>query len=262
MEDKPTSKPLAPVDYNAVQHRTYAQGRALPADAIARYMTIFGRFLPERRPLVGVDLGSGTGRFTPALAEAFSGPVYGVEPADGMRQAAEAGSAHPGVSYVAGRAEAIPLPDATADFLLMFLSYHHVADKPLAAREIARVLKPGGRFILRSTFKDRIPHHWWRDYFPRSWDVERAMFPSEAEARELFEAAGFRTVESVQMELPFEGDMAAAVARLNLRAVSVFEHMTDAELDEGFARLNADQAAGAVVERPTFGDFIVFETAP
>lgn len=261
MEADNPSQPLAPVDYDRVQHRNYAQGRALPADAIQRYMAAFGAHLPARRPLVGVDLGSGTGRFTPTLAEAFGGPVYGVEPAEGMRRAAEAGSQHDRVSYLAGRAEAIPLPDAAADFVLMFLSFHHVTDKPAAAREIRRVLKPDARLLLRSTFRDRIPDHWWRSYFPGSWDVERAMFPSEAQARKLFEAAGFRTVDSVQMELPFEGDIDAALARLKLRAVSVFEHLTEEELSEGFARLDADLAAGTIVEKPTSGDFIVFAPA-
>lgn len=259
MEESSTPKPLATVDYDKVQHQTYAQGRSLSADAIGRYMVTFGAHLPAHRPLTGVDLGSGTGRFTPALAEAFGGPIIGVEPADGMRRAAEAGATHPRVSYVAGRAEAIPRRDASADFVLMFLSYHHVADKPAAAREIRRVLKPGGRLILRNTFKERIPNHWWRSYFPRSHDVEVAMFPTEAETRELFEAAGFHTVASVQMEIPFEGDIANLVARLKLRAVSVFEHMTEAELDEGFARIDADLAKGAIVERATYGDFIVFE---
>jgi len=260
MEPDPLAKPLAPVDYNRAQHQNYALARALPAHAIASYMDAFAAHLPARRPLAGVDLGSGTGRFTPALAEAFGGLMHGVEPADGMRDAALAGSVHPRVSYLAGKAEAIPRPDASADFVLMFLSYHHVADKPAAAREIARVLKPGGRLILRSTFKDRIPDHWWRSYFPRSGDVERAMFPTEAETRALFEAARFQTVASVQMEIPFEGDIAGLVEKLKLRAVSTFEHMTDAELDAGFARIDIDLAAGAIVEKPTYGDFIVFET--
>ena len=261
MEPHIPREPLAPVDYSRVQHQGYAQGRALPAEAVQRNMAIFARHLPAQRPLTGIDLGSGTGRFTPALAETFGGPIYGVEPAEGMREAAIAGAGHPRVNYLAGRAEAIPLPDATADFVLMFLSYHHVADKPAAAREIARVLKPGGRLLLRSTFQERIPDHWWRGYFPRSWDVERAMFPTEPETRALFEAAGFATVETVHMEIPFEGDVATAVDRLKLRAVSTFEHLTEAELDEGFARIEADFAAGTIVEKPTLGDFIVFESA-
>ena len=261
MEPRTPPQPLAPVDYNRVQHQSYAQGRALPADAMQRYMEVIGRHLPATRPLVGLDLGSGTGRFTPALAEAFGGPIYGVEPAAGLRHAALAGAAHPDVTYLAGRAEAIPLPDAAVDFALMFLSWHHVTDKPAAAREVARVLKPGGRLILRSTFQERIPDHWWRAYFPSSGDVERAMFQSEAEVRATFEGARWRTVESVRMEVPFEGDLASAVARLKLRAVSTFEHLTEAELTEGFARIDADLAVGAIVPKPTTGDFIVFTRA-
>ena len=258
MEPEPSHLPLAQVDYDQVQHQTYAQARALPEAAVQRYMDVFAGHLPARRPLGGLDLGSGTGRFTPALAEAFGGPIHGVEPSEGMRRSAEAGARHPKVRYLAGRAEAIPLPDATCDFALMFLSYHHVTDKPAAAREIARVLRPDGRLLLRSMFKARIPDHWWRGYFPRSWDVERAMFPTVAETREVFAAAGLRTIEVVEMELPFEGDIVGAVARLKLRAVSTFEHMTEDELVEGFARIDADLARGAIVEKPTFGDFIVF----
>jgi SAM-dependent methyltransferase len=259
METAHPQIPLKPVDYDRVQHAAYAKARALPPTSIQQYMDIFARHLPARRPLTVIDLGSGTGRFTPALAETFGGPAYGVEPAAAMRQTAEAGAAHPRVTYLEGEGARIPLPDATADALLMFLSFHHFPDQAAAAREIARVMKPGGRVILRSTFKDRIPDHWWRGFFPRSHAVEEAMFLSEAEARAIFETAGFATMESVQMEIPFEGDIASAVERLHLRAVSTFEHMTEAELDEGFARIDAALAAGTIEEKPTFGDFIVFE---
>jgi ubiquinone/menaquinone biosynthesis C-methylase UbiE len=259
MEASHPKTALAPVDYDRVQHGAYVKARALPPAAIQNYMETFARHLPARRPLTVIDLGSGTGRFTPALAEAFGGRVYGVEPAVAMRRTAEIGAAHPRVTYLDGEAGRIPLPDASADMVLMFLSFHHVPDQAAAAREIARVLKPGGRFILRSTFRERIPDHWWRGFFPRSWAIEEAMFPSTAEAKALFEAAGFDTVEAVQMEIPFEGDIDQAVAKLRLRAVSTFEHMTAEELDEGFAQIDAALAAGTIEEKPTFGDFIVFE---
>ena len=259
MEASKTVQPLARVDYDQVQHAAYARGRALPAQAIQRYMDLFAERLPARRPLTFIDLGSGTGRFTPALAEAFGGPVYGVEPAAAMRQAAETGSAHPQVTYLAGEAAAIPLSGTSADGMLMFLSYHHYPDKPAAAREIARVIKPGGRVFLRSGFKGRIPDHWWRAYFPRSGEIEEAMFPAIEETCAIFEAAGFATAEIVPLVVPFDGDLAEAVAGLHLRAVSTFEHMTADELDEGFARLDAALAAGTIEKKPTLGDFIVFE---
>jgi SAM-dependent methyltransferase len=49
----------------------------------------FAGLRPHRRPLEGLDVGSGTGRFTPALAPAF-GPVTGVEPSARMRKIAQA----------------------------------------------------------------------------------------------------------------------------------------------------------------------------
>lgn len=253
--------PIRRVDYDVVQHDAYAKARALPETAIRRWMEVFAAHLPARRPLVGVDLGSGTGRFTPALAEAFGGPVYGVEPAARMREVAEAQSQHPRVKYLAGEAAAIPLPDASVDFVLMFLSFHHVPDRHVAAREIARVLKPGGRLILRTTFRDRIPDLWWREFFPRSWDIEAEVFTSEAEMRGIFESAGFRTAASAADELPPE-EFPAAAERLRLRGLSIFEHMSEAELQEGFARMDAALAAGRVQAKPSAATFIVFAKEP
>ena len=57
-------------------------------------------------------------------------------------------------------------------------------------------------------------------------------------ADQLEGAAVGRIVEAHRLAR-HEGDIAEAVERLKLRAVSTFEHMTDRELDEGFARLDA-----------------------
>ena len=86
---------LKRVDYDDGQHANYARGRQMPPEALARWMARFAEHLPERRPLTIVDLGSGIGRLTPALAETFGGPVYGVEPSARMREIAVATAAHP-----------------------------------------------------------------------------------------------------------------------------------------------------------------------
>src|SRR6266508_3310077 len=96
------------VDYDQRQFDVYQRGRELPPEAIGAWMDAFARHAPEQRPLSVLDLGSGTGRFTPALAETFGGPVYGVEPADRMRTIAERSARHSQVRYLAGSAERIP----------------------------------------------------------------------------------------------------------------------------------------------------------
>jgi ubiquinone/menaquinone biosynthesis C-methylase UbiE len=131
------------VDYDDRQHAVYAQGRAVSPAMITAWMNVFAGHAPAARPLTVLDLGSGTGRFTPALARTFGGPVYGVEPSRRMRHVAQQSSAHPAVTYLAGRAERIPLAADSCDVVLMYLVFHHVSDRAAAAADIARVLRPG-----------------------------------------------------------------------------------------------------------------------
>ena len=78
------------MDYDIRMHAVYEAGRALPEHAIADWMRVFARFAPQSRPLAVLDLGSGTGRFSAALAGEFGGPVHAVEPSAKMRGAAMA----------------------------------------------------------------------------------------------------------------------------------------------------------------------------
>jgi ubiquinone/menaquinone biosynthesis C-methylase UbiE len=250
------------VDYDDRQHSVYARGRRIGPGALQRWMAAFEAEAPRRRPLTVLDLGSGTGRFSPALAETFGGQVFGVEPSERMRSTAEADAAHPRVRYLAGEAGRVPLDDASVDLALMFLSFHHVPDRAAAAREIARVLAPDGGVLVRSTFAGRIHDLWWRRFFPRTWEIEEAMFPTVAETSALFAEAGFQSAKLVQVSHPFEGDMAADVERLRLRAISIFEHMDEAELAEGFAQMDEALARDDIpIPPPTVLDMLALRRA-
>lgn len=250
---------LKRVDYNQVQHATYAQGRRMPAEALARWMARFAAHLPTQRPLTIVDLGSGVGRLTPGLAETFGGPVFGVEPADAMRAVAEAGAAHPAVQYLKGEAASIPLPDQSADAVLMFLSLHHVPDRVAGAREIARVLKPGGRVLIRTALSDRLREIWWHQFFDRAREIEVAMFPTLAEVTDTFAAAGLSLLALEPVMETYASSETEAAEKLKMRAISVFEHMSEAEIEEGFARVDAWLAAGKAGTDPqkVEGDLLV-----
>ena len=60
-----------------------------------------------------------------------------------------------GVKLVAGRAEELPFPDDSFDFLSMGYALRHISDLSVAFAEFHRVLKPGGRLcILEITCPD------------------------------------------------------------------------------------------------------------
>jgi len=100
---------------------------------------------------VAVDIAAGTGLFTRALQRRVS-QVIAVEPDDRMRAVLAARS--PGVRAVAGRGEAIPVPDASADGVFVSSAWHWL-DPGRAVAEIARVLRDGGRLGVIWTSRDR-----------------------------------------------------------------------------------------------------------
>ena len=79
---------------------------------------------------------------------------------------------------------------------------------------------------------------------PRALEIEKQMFPSLAEVTGVFEAVGFRTLALDAVNETYAATAAEAAAKLRLRAISTFEHMTEAEIEEGFARMDAYVAAG------------------
>ncbi len=226
------------VDYDARLHAVYGAGRRMSPDALRTWMAAFARHLPQTRPLVWLDLGSGTGRMTPSLAGAF-GAAHGVEPSDRMRAQALSQASHPAVAYAAGSAEHIPLPDASCDAALLFFVWHHVADRERAARELRRVVKPGGTLFVQANLSDKMPDTWWFRVVPDWRKVDQAQFRSEHEVMEDFAGAGWTFVASDDVTWPRSASLAEDFARLKLRSVSLFEHMSESAIEAGFARIEA-----------------------
>ena len=93
------------------------------------------------------DLGSGTGISSKLLLERGCA-VYGVEPNEAMRQAAEQQlQAYPFFHSVNGAAETTTLADASADAVIAAQAFHWF-DVPRARQEMLRILKPPYRVGL------------------------------------------------------------------------------------------------------------------
>ncbi|GAB90034.1 methyltransferase domain-containing protein [Gordonia rhizosphera] len=100
-----------------------------------------------------LDLGCGNGMLLPELARALGrkGRVIGVDMSPDMLTSARARIAEAGEDWVEildGRAEAIPLDDATADSIISIQVFEYIPDIPAALAECHRVLRPGGRLVI------------------------------------------------------------------------------------------------------------------
>lgn len=97
-----------------------------------------------------LDLGSGGGIDVLLSARRVgpSGHAFGLDMTDEMLALAQRNAAGAGVTnveFLKGHIEAIPLPAASVDVVISNCVVNLAADKPSVFREIARVLKPGGR---------------------------------------------------------------------------------------------------------------------
>jgi ubiquinone/menaquinone biosynthesis C-methylase UbiE len=52
------------------------------------------------------------------------------------------------VEYRIGEAESLPLEDSSVDYVFANMLLHHVDSPPAAIREMARIVKPGGRLVI------------------------------------------------------------------------------------------------------------------
>jgi SAM-dependent methyltransferase len=155
----------------------------------------------ERAALRGtervLDVGTGAGHTALALAK-HAAEVIALDLTEEMLATAAGLARERGLSNVwfrRGRAEALPFADASFDLVTSRLCAHHYADPGAATREAARVLKPGGQYLLVDSFSPEDPV---QDTYLNAIEVLRD--PSHVRNYKLsewcamFDAAGF-TVE-------------------------------------------------------------------
>ena len=209
----------------------------LPAEVSATWLDAFRRWLPQRRPLRLADVGSGAGRFTSSLTEVFGGPVFGIEPSQRIRGLALTGSPHAQVCVAGGRCEAIPLSDGVLDAALLFGVWHRLSDRAASAVELARVVRPGGTLLLRTSPSDRLPRPWWDEWFPEVYEIDRTVLPSLAETRATIMAAGWEFVAIDEVAVPSVLTRRQDFERLQLRSLSTLESLDDDVVDDGIQRV-------------------------
>jgi demethylmenaquinone methyltransferase/2-methoxy-6-polyprenyl-1,4-benzoquinol methylase len=161
-----------------------------------------------------------------------------------------------GLATVEADAQQLPLADESFDAALMISMLHHVDDPRRALGEARRILRPGGRLVLKGFTGEDAETLWILDYFPssRPWmrttHPPRALFLGELPGAEVAELH-FEDMTDASLAA-LSADPRRVLAAAEAGATSFFERMRrdhPDELEAGLARLRDDIAAGRAPAR-------------
>ena len=141
---------------------------------------------------VVLDVGCGSGWAARLIAtQASQGHVIGIDVSDEMiRLASDQSRDFPNLEFKVASAESLPFGDAKFSHAFSMESLYYYADIEAAAREIRRVLRPGGLFVtVVDLYKENEPSHQWID----NLNVPVHLL-SANDYRALFERVGFSDV--------------------------------------------------------------------
>ena len=127
-----------------------------------------------------VDLGCGPGKLVIELARQSPGlHVTGIDLSEEMiargQNNARRESVVDRVSFRQGDAQQIPFPDGSLDLVVSTLSLHHWSDPVAVLDEMARVLRPGGSFLIFDLRRDMVAPCWLMLWFVTNVVVPTAL---------------------------------------------------------------------------------------
>ncbi|MFI6242714.1 class I SAM-dependent methyltransferase [Micromonospora sp. NPDC050795] len=235
---------MARIAYNSHDAAAFEATRHLSDQALAGWRDAVTRHLNPQPGTRLLDLGAGTGAWAQTFTDWYDGiDVVAVEPAEAMR----ARCLHPQV--LAGDAANVPLAAGSVDAAWLSTVIHHVPDLTAAARELRRVLRPGGPVLIRSAFAGR--HHaitLFR-FFPEAIRVLNT-YPSVHDVEAAFAAAGFSTIALEQVPQTTAPSLRDVAATMRREAHTPLQLITDNEYAAGLARLHlaAHTESGPVID--------------
>lgn len=155
-----------------------------------------------------VDLGSGRGTDVLRMAEAVGseGFVYGIDISDGMLETANSHARKLGISnvkFTRSDLEKIDIPNGVADLVISNCTINHAANKQAVWDEIARILKPGGRFVVSDIYSTQpVPEEYRND--PVAVSECWAGAVTRKEYMDTLTKAGFANVSVLEESAPYK----------------------------------------------------------
>jgi SAM-dependent methyltransferase len=202
-----------------------------------------------------VDLGCGAGADLLLAAERVgaAGRVIGIDMTDAMLERARANVAKAGATNVelkSGLIEALPVDASSVDWVISNCVVNLSPEKPRVFREVARVLRPGGRMLISDIVVERVPA--WVRAVVGKFNPAVAGAVGEGEYVAGLQRAGLADVE-VRSRYRYDADQIEGMLRSELSAIGDRSRVARfaPKLFDGALRLLAARIARVVAGRVT-----------
>jgi ubiquinone/menaquinone biosynthesis C-methylase UbiE len=150
-----------------------------------------------------------------------------------MLAAAHTDPALPGIGWIRGCLEALPIRDDSADLVFLFLVYHHLADRPTALQECRRVLAKDAPLLIVNSTLESLDSYLWLPFFPSARAIDRARLPSRAGLVEAAQGAQLRLRWHRTVENPVASSLSTYADRIASRTISTLQLVPDHEFARG-----------------------------
>jgi len=154
------------------------------------------------------DLGSGKGFDVLKMATMAteSGFAYGIDVSDAMMETARENARKlnlENTSFIKSELERIDLPDETLDLVLSNCTINHSLDQQAVWKEIFRILKPGGQFVVSDIYApEPVPDQYRND--PEAVAQCWAGAVTKEQYFHHIQSAGFLSAEIMEESAPYE----------------------------------------------------------
>jgi ubiquinone/menaquinone biosynthesis C-methylase UbiE len=220
------------IAYNSHEAAAFEATRHVSDQGLAGWREAVAKHLNPQPGSRLLDLGAGMGMW----ARAFTGwydnvDVIAVEPSAAMRARCHYSP------VLAGDASNLPLKDNSVDAAWLSTMIHHVPDLTAAARELRRVVRPGGPVLIRSAFAGR---HQAITLFRFFTEAIRVLdtYPSVDDVETAFTTAGFTAISLEPVPQATAPSLRDIAANLRREAHTPLQLITDEEYANGLARLH------------------------